>query len=815
MHHDNNTSARNRHTCWLLGSVGALAIAGAAPAQTVADAPSQDAATSERDGGLEEIIVTARRRVESAQDIPVAITAISGEALRRMDITNLEKVAAMTPQLQVGRSAVGSGAQLTMRGIGSNSSSVGIEQSVAVIVDGAYYGNGRIINEGFFDLERLELLKGPQALFFGKNATAGVISITTANPTREFFGSSRIGFEANASQLYGEQVLSGPISNTLSGRIAVRASRMFGGYTRGLATDQPYNTRDLASGSFNPHVAPAGPTDSPQEREFVGRATLMWEPSPDFTAIVKVGGSISKTNNPAWNNNIFSCPGGFSQLQPTVPCRRDWFAYHNGIAPSIAAVFPLAGDGSLRSEYQSIGVNTEIEYRMADLTLSAIVNYNWSSNLFVGDSDYQQAVNQIFVTEKSPFRAFSTELRALSSFDGPFNFMVGFLFQDTRRDFDQNVAAGNLEDSRKAPQDRYVSFGKESFTNGRTLSPFAQATLSIIPQVEIAGGMRYTHETKDSLFRQDTALLANYVVGVPVIANQVFNNWSPDVSVTWQATDDLTLYAGYRTAYKSGGFSNSSALLVTSRPGDLSFNPEKARGFEAGVKARVFDNQLRFDLTGYTFLYDNLQIDFFNGQTFAFITTNAGSARTRGIELQGEFAPRGLDGLNINGSINYNRARYVNFVAPCYNGQSIAAGCNTTAFGGLGQNLSGVPTSVSPTWTAALGASYDAPVGNGMLAGAYFNTRYSSSYLGSPFGNPFTLQPRYVAVDAMVRVYQEDERWQVALIGKNLTNQFWITGALDGSATGFGTGTNNARPSDQRGFSNVPRTVQLQLSLRY
>ncbi|WP_439532154.1 TonB-dependent receptor [Polymorphobacter sp.] len=815
MHDIGRTLARTSQARWWLASVGALAVATSATAQTAPDVSADAQPDAASRGGLEEIIVTARRRSESAQDIPVAITALSGAMLARQDITTLEKVAAMNPQLQVGRSAVGSGAQLTMRGIGSNSSSVGIEQSVAVIVDGAYYGNGRIINEGFFDLERLELLKGPQALFFGKNATAGVISITTANPTRDFFGSTRVGFELNAQQLYGEQVISGPLTNTLSGRVAVRVSKMFDGYTDGFGTAQPFTTRDLATGALNPHIAPPGPAISPKEREFVGRATLMWEPTNDFTATLKVGGTISKTNNPAWNNIIFSCPGGFSQLQPTVPCRREWFTYHNGIAPDIAQVFPLAGDGSLRSEYKSIGVNNVLEYRMDDIILSAVINYNYSSNIFVGDSDYQQAVTQVLVTDESTFRSFSTEVRAVSSFEGPLNFLAGFLFQDTRRDVDQNVAAGNLEDSRKPPEDRYVAFGKESFTDGRTLSPFGQVTLKVIPQIEIAGGVRYTHETKDSQFVHDTALLANYVVGRPVIANQTFTDWSPEASITWRPTSDLTIYGGYRTAYKSGGFSNSSALLVTSRPTDLSFGPEKAKGFEVGLKATVFDNQLRFDVTAYTFLYDDLQIDFFNGQTFAFITTNAGSARTKGIELQGEFAPRGIDGLNMRGSVNYNHARYVDFIAPCYTGQSIAAGCNTTAFGGLGQDLAGTPTSIAPKWTASLGASYDRPLGNDMTAGFSIDTRYSSDYLGSPFGNPFTRQPRYVSVDALLRVAKDDDSWQVALIGKNLTNQFWITGALDGSSTGFGTGTNNARVSDQRGFSNVPRTIQLQLSLRY
>ncbi|WP_374648923.1 TonB-dependent receptor plug domain-containing protein, partial [Rhizorhabdus sp.] len=150
----------------------ALAFTMAAPAMAQ-DASAQPAA-SESVGGLEDIVVTARKRQESVQSVPVAVTAISGDLVLKRDITSIEKIAAATPNLNVGRASNGSGAQLTLRGIGSSSTSIGIEQSVAVVVDGAYYGQGRIIQEGFFDLQRIEVLKGPQALFFGKNATAGV-----------------------------------------------------------------------------------------------------------------------------------------------------------------------------------------------------------------------------------------------------------------------------------------------------------------------------------------------------------------------------------------------------------------------------------------------------------------------------------------------------------------------------------------------------------------------------------------------------------------------------------------------------------------
>ncbi len=129
-----------------------------------------------RAGGPEEIVVTARKRQESLQDAPLSVSAISQERIEKMDVTSLEKIAALTPQFFVGRSSNGSGAQMTLRGIGSSSTSIGIEQSVAVIMDGVYYGQGRVLNEGMFDLAQIEILKGPQSLFFGKNATAGAIN---------------------------------------------------------------------------------------------------------------------------------------------------------------------------------------------------------------------------------------------------------------------------------------------------------------------------------------------------------------------------------------------------------------------------------------------------------------------------------------------------------------------------------------------------------------------------------------------------------------------------------------------------------------
>jgi hypothetical protein len=182
-----------------------------------------------------------------------------------------------------------------------------------------------------------------------------------------------------------------------------------------------------------------------------------------------------------------------------------------------------------------------------------------------------------------------------------------------------------------------------------------------------------------------------------------------------------------------------------------------------------------------------------------------------------EFAPRAFDGFRLRGSANYNNSRYgEGSIAPCYGGQKSTAGCipNLLAPGTPGQDLDGIPTSVAPRWTASLGTIYETPVANGIVLGASVDARYSSSYLASAFGSPLSRQPEYVNLDAGLRVHDEDDRWEVALIAKNLTNQFVVTGVTDASGTGPRTGTPTGRTADQVGFVAMPRTVQLQFTWR-
>lgn len=787
-----------------------------------APAFAQEADTPEKaiEGGLGDIVVTARRREEKLQDVPVAVTAISAEQIARYDMTNLEKISTQTPQFTIGRASNGSGAQLTLRGIGSSSTSIGIEQSVAVVVDGVYYGQGRVINEGFLDLDGVEVLKGPQSLFFGKNATAGVVSLRTANPSSTPEFRARVGYEFKASEMVGEFVGSGPLTETLGLRVALRLSNMTGGYFRNGGTDKTYSTINIATGVTTSHFAPAYDGDEPGTRELLGRVTLAYDPGDRFKFTVKANASVSRNDNNSWNYVPFGCGGTTFSLNPAITCKKSFTVYQNYFPADLAGTNPYSrDDGALYNKYRSWAVTGTAEYAFDNVDLTWVNNYNrnvnqWACDCTLVSSNLAAAPS----TEHSVYHAFSSELRTQTRFEGPLNLLLGAYYQKTKRDHTQTGSFGNIEDSTAPSAYRYLGYLKRSETDGETLSAYGQATWKVLDTLEAAAGVRYIHETKDSYLVQpyvNAALRFLFPQNRPVAADQTFNNWSPEATLTWKPTPAVTVYGAYKTAYKSGGFSNSGFVSAGTIPSDVAFRPEKARGFEAGIKSTLANNQLRLNFDVYSYKYVGLQVDFFNSQTFAFITTNAGAARTKGAELEFEFAPYAVPGLDLHGSINYNKARYLDYIAPCYGGQSFDQGCSATFQGTTGQDLSGAATAVAPKWTGSFGMGYENEVGEGTVLGLSLDSRYSGSYLASGFAHPLSRQSKYLTLDGAVRIKFNDERYEVALIGKNLTNRFIVGGSVDAPNTGSGTGTHAAVISDVMGFVNLPRTVQLQATVRF
>lgn len=772
--------------------------------------------------GLEEIIVTARKREESLQNAPLNVSAISQERIERFDVTSLEKIASLTPQFYVGRASNGSGAQMTLRGIGSNSTSIGIEQSVAVVLDGVYYGQGRVLNEGMFDLAQIEVLKGPQALFFGKNATAGVISLASAKPTDEFEAIARVGYEFESEQTRYEGILSGPLTDNVGARLAVRYSDMHGGYFKNRSTLQPYEVFDVATSQVHSSFAPADNRDAPGEEELLARLTFTVNPT-DNLAMTFIGAVTEvEVQNSSWNYTAFNCPGGVGALNPNLRCGDNFVITQNRMPAELAATLPYAkSNGDLFNKYKSYSLTANIEYSFGDYTLTSVTNYQDNSNTFGLSGDFQSIPNATFATEKNTWNAVSEEIRLSSAFDGPFNFMVGLLYQETEREFDQWVSTGGLMNSAAPhPSLVYVASQKDSYTDGKTISPFFQLTYQLTPDLELSAGARYSDEEKKSSFihpYNNPGLGGIWRDNEAAIGDQTFREWSPEVSLSWQINDDVMAYVAYKTAYKSGGFSNSgifSADFMGGSASDFIFDKETVDGFEAGVKTTLLDNQLRLNATVYTYDYEDLQVDFFNSPTFAYITLNAGEATTRGFELDAEFAPRSIAGLNLRGSLSYNKAEYDNFIAPCWAGQTAEQGCNTTVpgtNGTPGQDISGKPTAMAPKWAASFGLGYNGILDNGWGYSFNLDGVYSDDYNASGFANPHAKRDSYTTLNASVSLAGIDDRWELQLLGKNLTDEHIVSGVVDGPSTPLPGG----EYADQQGFTGLPRTVALQLTYRF
>ena len=294
---------------------GLLACAFAFTLGAAAPALAQQA---QSDSAIEEIIVTARQQEETLQDVPVTIAALTEQDLDRYNITNLVDAAKMVPNMVIAHGGSGNGSSLRLRGIGSSSISAAFDHSVAINLDGVVVNRGRFVHNSYMDMGQLEILKGPQSLYFGKSATAGVVSITTNDPGAEFEMEAMAGYEAEHQGYYGEFIVSGPLSDTLGARVAI-------GYAE---NDQLFENYSAENDPAN--VAVSGADKWYGDESLNTRLTLLWNPADNFRAKLKY--SYSEYNNDgagtAWAEDV--CPEG--RHQPTaIPAASAAFALFQGV----------------------------------------------------------------------------------------------------------------------------------------------------------------------------------------------------------------------------------------------------------------------------------------------------------------------------------------------------------------------------------------------------------------------------------------------------------------------------------------------------
>jgi iron complex outermembrane recepter protein len=788
--HHTNPARRNRTGLALACSAASLlALGWSVPtlAQDTAAPPQGGAYVEEGD-----IIVTARKRQESILKVPVVVSVVTDEKISAVGITNVTELPKLVPGLVIAGNLLSIGPQVTIRGVGTSSFDPGVDQSVSLNIDGLSLGQGLAFGSGMFDVAQVEVLKGPQSLFFGKSTPGGVISLRTADPGDEVEVIARAGYEFEAREWRGELIASGPVTETLGARIAAVYSEG-DGYFKNEAVPIP-----------GTGAAPVMSRE-PQPRNFMIRGTLLWRPIDNFSARLKFTHAYDRMID-AELSQLANCPDGPGQmfspapgLLPPIPfiggddCKFDRDVHVVYLDPAAFPGIPNDGVPYLQNkqDYGILELNYDVTPEISITSTTAYYKLNSSSAV---NPTHTTAAGPTFaVTNNFSRREFTQEVRAESGFSGPLNFTVGGFFED-----------GQLFDRVRFIRNRAYAFlagfppeilndDRATTVDIRTYSLFGQLRYRFADVFEIAGGVRWTDEERKERvfdFRSNTDITAT--LPRPRVHS---STWSPEATLTYSPNDDLTVFASYKKGFKSGSFK----VAVPAIPGENNaFDDEEVEGYEIGLKTRLLNRSLLFNAAFYDYYYDGLQVGGIEPPPGGFgspiiNTVNAGRARSYGVDVDLQYRPQAVDGLTLNASVNWNRARYNELTRiGCYYNQLFQEGCSITrVVNGVtlrSQQLSGTPMVRAPEWAANFGFTYEMPVGSGMTLQLSNNNQYSDEYVTFPAaGRPGNdnIQSSYFKLDASIALRGENDRWEVALLGKNLTDKLVASNC---SATNFAGG---------------------------
>jgi len=781
--------------------------------------------------GIEEIIVTARQQDESLQDVPVAVSVMSEVDLDRYNITSLTDAAKMVPNFRINAGGSGNGSNIYLRGIGSSSISAAFDQSVAINIDGVVVNRGRFIHNAYLDMSQIEVLKGPQSLYFGKSATAGVISIKTNDPTDEFEAEFGVGVETEHETTFFEGVVSGPISDNLLARLAFGTSE----------TDELRENY-----SFGNDPMPYGNGTKPffGEESTNARLTLLWTPTETLTAKLKYqyskyendgGGTMYQEEwcadglgNPL-AHQITGVPGATAAFTTRVgvdDCVVNGNTSKINLEPGLRAGLPYGfdnGEPGLDQETDliSLQVNWDINDELALTSITSIVELD-----HVELDDYSYGAGVYGGLHRNVYEHTSQELRLTSDFDGAFNFQAGLFVQEIEQRFDAHQYAFNLPITPNIfgpvlavfgafdPTSALVGpdpatgnaydYNKDHYLDTDVRSASIAIYVDVNERTELSFGARYTEEEKTGYIKIPYIHAAAAAFGFgapPLIEGLEFedDNLSPEVAINYYINEDTSIYVAYKKAFKSGGIDNSALPTASINPlsptfegfDALIYDSEEVDGFEIGLKSNLLDNNMRLNATYYKYEYTNLQVQLFDAAIIQFSTFNAGAVETEGFEADLLWYTD-IPGLSLRGQFAWTDATNT--------GDFITPG---------GENLKGSKRSYSPEIAGSFGLSYDSGLSNGWRYNISTDARYSDEYgWGTYIDSP--MQDSFWINDIALSLYSEDGKHSFNLIGRNLGDEIVIItgGAIPGRIS-TQTGT-SALIQDQAVTTQQGKTFTLQ-----
>ena len=715
------------------------------PAQTVpADRPTDLAAppaasTIAPDGAdstttVGDIVVTAQKRAENLQRVPIVITAVSGTQLATAGVNSLPELGAVTPGLNV-RTTGGAVFQPAIRGIGTSSNVV--ENPVALYIDGVYLAQQREGNRELPDVEQVAILKGPQGTLFGRNATGGVIQITTRRPTQEFTGEATVGID-NYATFRGSGFVSGGLANGVAASLSADATTQGEGYGKNLTTG--HDTFQIA------HAISV-------------RGKLLFDLDPK-TSVLFIADYLDRKD---YTYSFVPYPGtSFSVPLPgPLPNPRDTYS----------SIDPYAS-------FRGGGISMTIERNLDFAKLVSITAYREGrSDYLFEDVPAGQPVFYVGVPSgDQPNRQFSEEVQLVSEKNGPVTYTGGvFYFYNRNANspvlrqffpvFYGNPPAPVLANLNQ----NTVTYGSEQT---QSVAPYGQLGIRLFEGTNLTLGGRFTYEQR-TLTGQ---LIANHYNGVSLVTlynppSLTINKPTWRIALDHQFIPDILGYISYNRGIKSGGFN----ILTPSNPVYL---PEKLDAYEAGLKTELFDRRLRLNAGGFYYNYTNLQVIQFVGVSQTIV--NGAKARLYGLDV--DFTGRVTPELTLSGGLEAEHARFTSYPG--------AVGSIPKATGGatlISVDASGNRIPLAQNFVGTLAVDYEKPVSFGTIH-ANLTANYNGDYKIE--ADNFLMQGSYTLLNGSLAWRPKGDRFEVKIWARNMLNALVLNNSSSqapGYPTSYGT----------------------------
>ncbi len=710
---------------------------------------------------LEEVLVTATKRAESIQDVPVSVSAVSGDQIQQLGISDMEDLSLYIPNFEINSATILP--NLYIRGLGSGATH-SIEQSVGRFVDEVYIGRAAINLHGFMDLASVEVLRGPQGTLFGKNTVAGALIMHTADPT-DAFESGFTLFASDYSTTGGnkefEGYLSGPLTDSLSGRVAIRLADSEGFYENRLE-------------------GPGGPdrTDSNI------RVKLAWSPTDRTSVDLKF--EYAEFEEDGADAAEIADIGGpplevYQMHSPQFTPELDWEIDVD--CTDVVANRDTTGDGQADTAFNTGSFCPSRDQDSQNITLE--INHDFSGGTLTSitafqEYEYEHNFVGLDMGLASGFRArrnedydnFSQELRFTSEESDSYDYIIGAYYEDTELSRFQNSSINLVTvffDPNGGFIDRYEPWSQDT----QSIALFGQLRWQFGDDISVILGGRYADEEKEFEFERYFAEYGtNNRLDIPggpggppltVDDDRSEDKFTGSLTVQWHATDDAMYYAAYSQGHKTGGFSDR----IESPEVDYTYDEETVDSIEVGAKTTWLDGALSFNLALFYMDIEGLQLATqIPGEVPAFSVSNAADSTSQGVEIDTVWAINNV--WTVGASLAYTDAEYDSFPgAECFPGTPVDPDPETGTC-----NLAGLPLIFAPELKTSVYVDF---LFDDLIAGWDLGGRvdwaYSDEYYTDISYQDNVLTDSYSLYSAAFRLISPNERVTLSLIGRNLTDE--------------------------------------------